>query len=74
MNMHKQERAALSALVRDDLLSFGTKCFGTVWPGQRFQPNWHHKSITYELTRLHKGENNRLIIAQPPRTLKSLFA
>ena len=63
---------ALAALLRQDLTSFIQKVFGTVSPRDRYVPNSYVESIAYELERLLKGDTRRLLITQPPRTLKSI--
>ena len=60
------------ALLRQDLNAFVHKVFATVSPNDRFRPNWHIRAITHELMRCHGGENRRLVITQPPRSLKSI--
>ena len=64
--------AALSALLRTDLRYFIRKVFNTVLPGTPYLPNWHIDAIVHELIRIHSGENRRLLINQPPRSLKSI--
>jgi predicted phage terminase large subunit-like protein len=65
-------KAPLSALLRTDLRYFVWKAFSTVLPGTTYLPNWHIDAIVYELTRIHSGESRRLLINQPPRSLKSI--
>ena len=43
-------------------------------PNDTFKSNWHIEAIAHELTRCHAGENRRLLITQPPRSLKSICA
>ena len=62
----------LDALLRSDLTAFIHKVFVTVSPNDTFKPNWHIEAITYELIRCHARENRRLVITQPPRSLKSI--
>jgi predicted phage terminase large subunit-like protein len=66
------DAAVLAALLRSDLGSFVRKCFVTVLPGTRYLPNWHIEAIIYQLMRVQKAEVGRLLINQPPRSLKSL--
>ena len=40
----------------------------------RFEENWHHRLMAYELVRCLRGENRRLIVTLPPRNLKSTMA
>src|SRR5436190_1914204 len=63
---------ALAALLRTDLRHFIRKCFHTILPGTLYLPNWHIDAIVYQLMRIRDGEINRLLINQPPRSLKSI--
>ena len=62
----------LDAILRSDLSQFVRKVFATVSSNDTFKPNWHIEAIAHELTRCHAGENRRLLITQPPRSLKSI--
>ena len=64
----------LDAILRSDLSLFVRKVFVTVSPNDAFKPNWHIEAVAHELTRCHAGENRRLLITQPPRSLKSICA
>src|SRR5258708_5151692 len=64
--------AQLSALLRTELRYFIRKVFNTVLPGTTYLPNWHIDALVHELMRIHSGENRRLLINQPPRSLKSI--
>ena len=64
----------LDAILRLDLSPFVRKVFATVSPNDAFKPNWHIDAIAHELTRCHAGVNRRLLITQPPRSLKSICA
>ena len=68
MNNH----AALAALLRSDLRFFVWKCFQTILPGTPYLPNWHIDAIVHQLLRVHGGKVSRLLINQPPRSLKSI--
>jgi predicted phage terminase large subunit-like protein len=59
-------------MYRTDFVSFVGKCFHLVRPGVQFQMNHHIEAMGYELERVRCGENRRLIINLPPRSLKSL--
>jgi predicted phage terminase large subunit-like protein len=63
-----------AALLRRDLRFFIWKAFRTIVPGIDYLPNWHVAAIVYQLMRVHRGENSRLLINQPPRSLKSICA
>ncbi|MGB8042704.1 MAG: phage terminase large subunit [Pseudolabrys sp.] len=66
------EQAAFAALLRSDLGSFIRKSFQTILPGTPYLPNWHIDAIVHQLMRVHGGEISRLLINQPPRSLKSI--
>jgi predicted phage terminase large subunit-like protein len=66
------EVRVLSAILRTDFAYFVWKCFNTIVPGIEFCPNWHIGAIAYQLTRVQNGEIKRLLINQPPRSLKSI--
>jgi hypothetical protein len=63
-----------AALLRRDLRFFVWKAFRTIVPGIGYLANWHVAAIVYQLMRVHRGENSRLLINQPPRSLKSICA
>jgi hypothetical protein len=62
----------LVALLRTDLRYFIQRVFLTVCPGERYQHNWHIDAIVYRLMQVHSGETRRLLINQPPRSMKSI--
>src|SRR5437763_12985041 len=66
------EAAVLATLLRSDLRFFIRKCFQTILPGTPYLPNWHIDAIAHELMRVRAGETPRLLINQPPRSLKSI--
>ena len=62
----------LQAILREDLASFVRKVFATVSPGTRYFHNWHVDAIVHQLMRVDAGQSRRLLISQPPRSLKSI--
>ena len=70
--MHR-DRNIVDSLLRTDFLSFVRRCFQTLNPGISLDDNWHHAAIDYQLSRILRGDINRLIINLPPRYLKSLI-
>ena len=66
------EQAILSAALRQDFGTFVAKVFQTVSPGDAFLHNWHIDAVVFQLMQVHTGQNRRLIITQPPRSLKSI--
>ena len=65
------DAAILTALLRADLRFFVRKSFQTILPGTRYLANWHIDAIVHQLMRVQAGEISRLLINQPPRSLKS---
>ena len=66
--------APLAALFRQELGYFTWKAFETILPGTRYLQNWHVDAIVHQLMRVHAGADTRLLINQPPRSLKSITA
>ena len=66
------DHQTLAALLRTDLTAFVHKVFTTVSPGDDYRHNWHIEAITHELGQCRDGDNTRLLITQPPRSLKSI--
>ena len=64
----------LAAILRTDLSSFVQKVFMTLNPGAAYLFNWHVLAITWHLQEVLAGRIHRLIIAMPPRSLKSISA
>jgi predicted phage terminase large subunit-like protein len=62
------------AILQTDFPSFLHMVFQTVCPGQEFIRGWHVRAIAHKLMQVHSGEITRLVINQPPRTLKSIAA
>jgi hypothetical protein len=62
----------LNAALRQDLGTFTAKVFQTVSPGDEYRHNWHIDAVVYQLMQIHAGYECRLIITQPPRSLKSI--
>src|SRR5450432_2948858 len=58
--------------LRRELHYFIRKVFGAISPGETFLPNWHVEAIVYQLMHVHEGQSRRLLINQPPRSLKSI--
>lgn len=62
----------LRARLRTELRFFIRKVFTTVSPGETYLHNWHVDAIAHRLIRVRSGESRRLLINQPPRSLKSI--
>jgi predicted phage terminase large subunit-like protein len=59
------------ALLRRDLYAFTERSFYELNPTTTFLPNWHIEVVASALEACRRGEITRLIINQPPRSLKS---
>lgn len=71
--MAKTSRKSLiNEVLRHDLLAFIERVFYTINPGDTFQSGWHLEAITHALHENRMGHQPRLIITQPPRSLKSI--
>jgi predicted phage terminase large subunit-like protein len=57
--------------LRLDLSAFTERCFHELNPTTTFVPNWHIEVVCAALESCRRGEITRLIINQPPRSLKS---
>jgi predicted phage terminase large subunit-like protein len=64
----------VDAACRTDFLSFFQWSFQILEPGSTLNMNWHLLAMAYHLELVLRGRIKRLIIAAPPRTLKSLMA
>ena len=72
MNVTFTEHHAFRHILRTDLSSFTAKVFHTLEPAAEYQHNWHINAITYQLKKCVEGERRRLIVTQPPRSLKAI--
>jgi hypothetical protein len=60
-----------SALYRTDFCFFAERAHLILEPGTKLEINWHHRAIAFQLERTRKEEVRRLIVSQPPKTLKT---
>lgn len=68
-------KPALCAARRQNFPLFLMKVFETLHPGEPpLQLAWYLKAICHALDEVHRGEERRLMIAVPPRHLKSITA
>ena len=70
--MSTPNQALIDAALRQDLGLFVVKVFQTLSPGDAYLHNWHIDAIVHELLEIRQGRNRRLIVNQPPRSLKSM--
>ena len=68
MNQHD----VLAALLRSDLRFFIRKVFHEVEHGKLYLPNWNVDAIVHQLMLVQSGKVTRLLVNQPPRSLKSI--
>jgi predicted phage terminase large subunit-like protein len=71
--MNRDDQDFVNAALRSDFVAFVHRCFLTLNPGASFQLNWHIEAIAYELQKVLAGEETRLIVNGPPRSLKSII-
>jgi predicted phage terminase large subunit-like protein len=62
----------LRAARRQHLVAFNEKVFQTLDPGTRYEHSWYLDHVCHALTRVARGEVRRLVLAMPPRSMKSL--
>jgi predicted phage terminase large subunit-like protein len=62
------------AVLATDFRAFVEYVFGLLRPGTPFKPNWHIDAMAHKASQVASGEVRRLIIAVPPRHLKSIIA
>ena len=71
--MHPQ-RLQLALSARLHFSFFARRVYMTLHPGQPFDENWHQDALAAVLTAVAAGDIRRLIVNQPPRSLKSIYA
>ena len=62
------------AFLRQDVCAFIERCFYELNPTTTLLPNWHIEVLASELEACRSGASTRLIVNEPPRSLKSLCA
>jgi len=76
MNIHPRpdlpDQAILDAILRADFGTFVALAFQIISPSDRYCHNWHIDAVAHALMQIHEGKCRRLIITQPPRSLKSI--
>ena len=68
----EREAQALEAVLRSRFPSFLRKVFSTLSPGQPFKLGWAVEAMAYQVERVLSGDERRLIVNLPPRSLKSI--
>jgi hypothetical protein len=66
------ERLALDVALRNSYPAFLQKVFHTLCLGQDFEGGWPIDAMSYQIARILSGEERRLIVNLPPRSLKSI--
>lgn len=64
----------IDEVLRRDLVAFTQRTFQTLSAHKAYIHNWHVEAIARALTKVAAGETRRLLIALPPRHLKSTCA
>lgn len=72
--MGNDDHRLFQAALRQQFSIFARKTFGVLNPATTLSWNWHLEAICYALDQVRCGEVKRLIIALPPRSLKSTIA
>jgi hypothetical protein len=72
-NRRVSKSRIVEAACRNDFLSFFNRSFHFLEPGSPLNLSWHHEAIGYCLDLVRTGVIKRLVIAAPPRTLKSFM-
>ena len=62
---------ALNAAYRTKVSLFAERSMTIIEPGTKLALNWHHQAITRRLEDCFHGKLRRLVINQPPKTLKT---
>jgi hypothetical protein len=61
----------VSAIYRSSLTAFAERAMTELEPGTKLRTNWHHEAIAKRLNDTVSGVIRRLIVNQPPKTLKT---
>jgi hypothetical protein len=68
----KTERQMADVVYRNSFGAFCHAAFEVLNPAQRLVPNWHIVAVCYAIEQMVATKNEkRLVLNQPPRTLKS---
>jgi len=74
-NRPDPDRKAADTLYRNHFGAFVYAAFGVVNPGLILRPNWHIDCVCHHLQMMVTGQTaKRLVLNQPPRSLKSFIA
>ena len=65
------DQAVLDAIYRKSPLAFAMRAMLVLEPATPITPNWHHKAIELKLLRAFNGIAKKIVINQPPKTLKT---
>lgn len=70
----KTERQVFDLIYRNSFGAFVYAAFKVVYPGKELTPNWHVDCVCHQLEKMITGQAApRLVINQPPRSLKSFI-
>lgn len=72
MTIH-QPQHMIDAMLRLDFPSFIARAMAELEPGTRYEENWHVIHLAHILEQVRRGDIRRLMINQPPRSLKTVM-
>jgi predicted phage terminase large subunit-like protein len=65
--------AVLHGLLQSDFYTFVQMVFRELRPNNRLVLNWHLDALCYRIMQTVEGEDQRLLVTLPPRSLKSII-
>src|SRR5689334_8461281 len=68
----QDEQQLIDESLRSFFPLFLKKVFSTLCPGQRFEAGWPVRAMAHQVERVLSGEERRLVVNLPPRSLKSI--
>jgi predicted phage terminase large subunit-like protein len=71
MTVHPSQHL-IDAMLRLDFPSFIARAMAELEPGTRYEENWHVLHLAHKLEQVRSGDIRRLMINQPPRSLKTM--
>ncbi|MDB5507160.1 MAG: phage uncharacterized protein [Devosia sp.] len=67
------ESELYEAYLEDDLMVFLEEAFAIIEPGRQLMQSWHLEHLAWLLGEVASGRERRVIVAVPPRSLKSIL-
>ena len=65
-------KKTINKILNENLISFVKRGFAELNPNSNYIHNWHIEEICSSLIKIYTGAQTRLVIAMPPRYLKSI--